>query len=242
VPKDNLEALVKAEPDQPSVIIAAGNFCPTTLRQQVEHYGGIFACINESTRQLTDTLTEILNPASKTVTSHGVMMVVHDMGILITGIPDIGKSELALELLTRGHQLVADDAPGFYLSKTGKLIGFAPALLYGFLEVRGLGIIDVQAIFGKHSVCNRKRLHLVIQLKRISDQEMLKIDRLHGDVHQQTLLGVKVDCLTIPVATGRNLAVLVETAAHNHKLKLQGYNAAERFIELQTKQIEKNQK
>lgn len=163
---------------------------------------------------------------------HGVFMDVLGSGVLLTGDPNIGKSELSLELITRGHSLIADDAPCFSLI-AGAIQGVSSPLLKEFLEVRGLGVVNVRAMFGDNAVKHNKILDLIIHLRQFVDEQEIVVDRLFGTVHQQELLGKQVDTIEIPVAAGRNLAVLVETAVRNYNLKLKGYNSAKEFIKRQ---------
>ncbi len=177
--------------------------------------------------------------AAKT-TLHGVFLEVLGMGVLLTGHSAVGKSELALELITRGHRLVADDAPEFRRIAPDIVAGSCPPLLREFLEVRGLGILNIRAMFGDSSIVNSMYLQLIIHLKRMKLQEIADMERLQAVGQSRTVLGVEIPQLTVPVAPGRNLAILVETAVRNHMLKLKGYDAAELFIERQRRAIEES--
>ncbi len=171
---------------------------------------------------------------------HGVFMDVLGSGVMLTGSANIGKSELALELITRGHSLIADDSPCFSLTSDNHIKGVSPPILREFLEVRGLGVVNVRAMFGDSAVKHHKNLNLIIHLHHIDDSEKIVIDRLFGTIHQQTLLGQQVDSIELPIAEGRNMAVLVETAVRNYNLKLKGYNSAQEFIKRQQSFINKN--
>jgi len=173
-------------------------------------------------------------------TLHGVFMEVMGIGVLITGDPSIGKSELALELVSRGHRLVADDAPEFTQIAPDVLSGTCPELLRDFLEVRGLGILNIRALFGDSAIKQSKYLRLIIHLQKMSEDDIRGIDRLRGNRRTREALGVEIPEVTLPVAPGRNLAVLVEAAARTHILAMKGYDASQVFIERQQKQIEKN--
>ena len=177
--------------------------------------------------------------AAKT-TLHGVFLEVLGMGVLLTGHSAVGKSELALELITRGHRLVADDAPEFRRIAPDIVAGSCPPLLREFLEVRGLGILNIRAMFGNSSIVNSMYLQLIIHLKRMKLQEIADMERLKVSGQSRTVLGVEIPRITVPVAPGRNLAILVETAVRNHMLRLKGYDAAEVFIERQRKAIEES--
>lgn len=166
-------------------------------------------------------------------TLHGVFMEVLGMGVLITGDAAVGKSELALELVARGNRLVADDAPEFTRVAPDTINGTCPPLLREFLEVRGLGILNIRQMFGDSAVKRSKYLRLIVQLRRMSPQELAELDRLAGAYTRRDVLGVAIPEVTVPVAPGRNLGILVEAAVRNHMLKLQGYDASSSFIERQ---------
>ncbi len=170
------------------------------------------------------------------VTLHGVFMEVMGTGVLITGESSIGKSELALELLTRGHRLVADDATEFARIAPDTLNGTCPEMLRDFLEVRGLGILNVRAMFGDSAIKQSRNLRLIIVLQDI--EEAVDLDRLHGSRHLRIIQEVEIPEVTLPVGPGRNLAVLLEAAVRNHILITKGYDASEAFIERQKLRLE----
>ena len=161
---------------------------------------------------------------------HGVFMEVMGIGVLLTGASGIGKSELALELLSRGHRLIADDAPEFRRSAPDTIHGRCPAILKDFLEVRGLGILNVRAMFGDTAIVESKRLRLIVHLDKMSDKNTWAVDRIGNSKLKHTILEVEITKVELPVAPGRNLAVLIEAAVRNHVLSLNGYSAAEDFI------------
>ncbi len=167
---------------------------------------------------------------AESTTRHGVFMEVLGMGVLITGDSAVGKSELALELITRGHRLVADDVVELFQVAPDTLEGRCPAILQDFLEVRGLGVLNIRALFGETAMKLRKNLKLIVQLEKLTDKTMSQ-DRLHINDHTQEILEVTVPEVRIPVAAGRNIAVLVEVAVRNHILRLRGINSAMQFIE-----------
>jgi len=189
--------------------------------------------------QLVANLHYLLSHAlAERTTLHGVFMEVLGMGVLLTGDAGVGKSELALALISRGHRLVADDAPEFAQVAPDFLSGSCPVLLRDFLEVRGLGILNVRAMFGDSAVRRKKDLHLIIQLKKMSDEDLIRMDRLAGTQTVVPVQGVGVPHLTLPVTSGRNLAILVEAAVRHHTLRLRGYDAGTDFAERQARMID----
>jgi HPr kinase/phosphorylase len=170
---------------------------------------------------------------------HGVFLEVLGMGVLLSGKASVGKSELALELINRGSRLVADDAPEFSRIAPDIIDGLCPPLLQDFLEVRGLGIINIRAMYGDSAIKRNKYLRLVVKLVKMNDDELSRLDRLAGTYATTHLLGLDIPEVTVPVAPGRNLAILVETAVRNHIMRLKGYDAAADFVERQRQAIEK---
>lgn len=160
-----------------------------------------------------------------TITIHGVLVDVYGEGVLITGESGIGKSEAALELIKRGHRLVSDDAVEIKKVSDETLIGTAPAITKHFIELRGIGMIDVKALFGVESILDTANIDMVIKLEEW-DRER-EYDRLGLDDNYTEFLGNKVVCYSIPIRPGRNLAVIVEAASVNHRQKKMGYNAAQ---------------
>lgn len=168
-------------------------------------------------------------------TLHGVFMSILDLGVLLMGPSGIGKSELALGLITRGHHLIADDCTKFTRAQQ-KIIGCCPEVLQDFLEVRGLGILNIRTLFGDHAILPNKHLALIIHISHFTRPQLQRIDRLMG-LHQiQDILGISVPKVTIPVTPGRNLAILIECAVRNHLLKQSGYDAGKEFIKRQEMQ------
>jgi HPr kinase/phosphorylase len=166
-------------------------------------------------------------------TLHGVFLEVLGMGVLLVGDPGIGKSELALELIARGHRLIADDAPEFARIAPEVIEGRCPPLLRDFLEVRGLGVLNIRAMFGESSVREKNHLNLVISMRFFDNSELACIDRLRGSLSTRNILGIAVPEITIPVAPGRNLAVLLETAVRSQILRTRGYDAGSDLAERQ---------
>jgi HPr kinase/phosphorylase len=173
---------------------------------------------------------------ARKITLHGVFMEVMGTGVLITGDSSIGKSELALELLTRGHRLIADDATEFSTIAPDTLNGTCPEMLQDFLEVRGLGILNVRAMFGASAIKQNRNLRLIVHLQDMGDAA--RMDRLHGSRQIRKIQDVEIPEITLPVGPGRNLAVLLEAAVRNYILYSKGYDASEAFIERQKLRLE----
>lgn len=168
------------------------------------------------------------------ITRHGVLMEVYGEGILILGESGVGKSEAAIELIKRGHRLIADDAVEIKRIYANILTGTAPEIIRYYMELRGIGVIDVRRIFGMGAVKPSENINLVINLELW--REGFMYDRLGAGTQVTTILGVEVPSIIIPVKPGRNLAVVIEVAAMNNRQKKMGYNAAMEF----TKQINKH--
>ena len=162
---------------------------------------------------------------------HGVFLDVFEIGVLLTGQSGLGKSELALELISRGHSLIADDAVALHRTGPELLEGRCPPMLRDFLEVRGLGILNIRHIFGETSIRPKKSLNLIINLVPADDDDMKQLDRLSIRSETETILNVNVRSVTLPVAAGRNLAVLVEAAVRNYILQLRGKDSTREFLE-----------
>jgi len=172
-------------------------------------------------------LTRALAPR---VTVHGVYMEVMGMGVLITGEAGIGKSELALELLSRNHRLIADDAVEFVRVGPDVIVGQCPTLLSDFLEVRGLGILDIRLMFGETAVRHKKKLHLIVRLESMQRMKLSKLDRLQSKQLSRNILGIDTPEVVLFVGPGRNLAVLVETATRAYILRMWGFDPLDEFM------------
>lgn len=233
------ETVQKIFGQQPvALIITKDQAVPADLREAAEETS---TPLWVSARRGHDLLTYLQYKLARTlapqITLHGVFMEVHSIGVLITGTPGSGKSELALELITRGHRLVADDAPEFTLIAPDVVDGACPEILRDLLEVRGLGVLNVREMFGHTAVKRSKYLRLIVHLRPAGNEPEDAMVRLTGDVGVQEVMDAKIPQITIPVAPGRNLAVLVEAAVRNHMLKSKGIDPAQTFIDRQAHQM-----
>ena len=161
------------------------------------------------------------------ITRHGVLVEVYGEGILLLGDSGVGKSETAIELLKRGHRLIADDAVEIKRVSATSLVGRAPEIIRHYVELRGIGIVDVRRLFGMGAVKESEKIDLVINLESWQQDKMY--DRLGLDEQTTEILGIKVPSIVLPVSSGRNLSVVIEVAAMNNRQKKMGYNTAEEF-------------
>lgn len=227
--QDSLKQLFRG--DTVLVILADAQTPPPELVLEAEQHAiPVLNSPHSSHRLIADISYYLRRLLADTLVVHGVFMDVLGIGVLLTGQSAIGKSELALELISRGHRLIADDAPVFSRSEPDTLLGRCPEALQNFLEVRGLGVLNIRALFGDSAVKQDMELHLVVHLAPVNQHSMQQIDRLMGTRRKQRMLEVEVPEIELPVAPGRNLAVLVEAAARNQILFNNGYNAVEDFI------------
>jgi len=215
---------------------------PDIFREYANEYKiPILSCKAES-NYVVDTARYYLHKLlSNKEIIHGVFMEVLGTGVLITGESSVGKSELALELITRGHRLVADDAPEFSRIAPDILDGRSPSLLQGFMEVRGLGVLNIREMYGDNAIKTNKYLRLIIHLEEMNNNNQSEFNRLTGHTNVRKILNVEIPVTVVPVAPGRNLAVIVEAAVRNHILRNNGYDAGQQLIDLQMQAIENNQ-
>ena len=201
--------------------------------------GGLTALMRSDLRahELVNYLQyHVARSLARRTTLHGVFMEVFTIGVLVTGSPGSGKSELALELLNRGHRLIADDAPEFTQISPEIIDGTCPPALQDCLEVRGLGVLNVRHMFGDSAVKLNKFLRLIVHLRIPQDPRPDGPgDRLRGDTSSQTVLDLEIPRITLPVMAGRNLAVITEAAVRDFMLKMKGFDAASAFIERHTR-------
>lgn len=209
----------------PCLIVARGIEVPAPIMEEANKYRLPILSSPNSTTKVTGSLqTYFDRKLAKETLVHGVLVDVYGIGILITGSSGIGKSETALELVKRGHRLCADDAVEIRQIAEHTLEGTSPELLRQLIEIRGLGVLNVMTLFGAGSIRTHKDIELVIQLQMWEDK--VAYDRLGLDEETTRILDVDVPLLTLPVRPGRNLAVIVEVAAMNQRLKRMGHNAA----------------
>lgn len=224
------------------VIVAQGMPVPDALQKAAQATGTPLLSTRLSGHKLISYLQHHFSQLfADKITLHGVFMEVMGIGVLLSGPSAVGKSELALELMSRGHRLIADDAPEFARAAPDTLAGTCPEPLQGFLEVRGLGVLNIRAMYGDNALKTSKYLRLIIRLEQLSDEDLSKLDRLQGSRRIRNILDVEVPEILLPVAPGRNLAVIVEAAVRNHVLLHSGYNAGEDFILRQKQFIEQQQ-
>lgn len=222
-----------------AMIVANGEpVAPILIEFCEKHQVPLFSSPEQSPF-LMDVLRGYLAKAlAVSTTLHGVFLDVLEVGVLITGDSAMGKSELALDLISRGHGLVADDIVEVYRVAPELLEGRCPYLLRDFLEVRGLGILNIRTVFGETAVRPKKTLKLIIQLQKLSGENLAALDRLQIEQQTEEILGVPVRKFVLPVAAGRNLAVLVETAVRTYVLQLRGIDSTREFIERQQRLLE----
>jgi HPr kinase/phosphorylase len=234
------ETIHKIAASQPAaLIVTKDQSIPSDLREVAEETDTpLWQSAKRGHELLTYLQYHLARTLAPRVTLHGVFLEVFSIGVMITGESGSGKSELALELISRGHRLVADDATEFTLIAPDVIDGACPELLQDLLEVRGLGVLNIREMFGHTAVKPSKYLRLVVHLKPLNEgDEADGMIRLTGDVGRRDVLDVAVPMITIPVAPGRNLAVLVEAAVRNHVLKSKGIDPAQTFIDRQAHQL-----
>jgi len=222
-----------------AIIVANGEDVPAHLLDECNrHYIALMTSPQPSPHVVDVIRLYLSRVLAESTTLHGVLLDVLEIGVLITGASAIGKSELALELISRGNGLVADDIVELYRISPDTIEGRCPTVLKEFLEVRGIGVLNIRTIFGETAVRPRKLLKLMVNLEDHSDEQFSELDRLQVDATYQEILGVPIRKVTIPVAAGRNLAVLVEAAVRNFVLNQRGIDSTKEFIERQQKLME----
>ncbi len=223
----------------PCMILCRGNKPDEDMIAAGIKYGVPVLSTDIATSRFNAELSRWLNvELAPCITRHGVLVDVYGEGVLIIGESGIGKSETALELIKRGHRLVTDDVVEIRRVSDETLIGSSPEITKHFIELRGIGIIDVKALFGVESVLDSAGINMVIKLEEWSREK--EYDRMGLDDNYIEFLGNKVVCYSIPIRPGRNLAVIVESAAVNHRQKQMGYNAAQELYNRVQQNMMKN--
>ena len=216
--------------DIPALVITRGLDPFPELMEMAEKYDRTILRTQETTTAFMGALIAALrNYLAPRITRHGVLVEVYGEGVLLLGESGVGKSETAIELVKRGHRLVADDAVEIKRVGVKRLVGSAPELIRHYIELRGIGVVDVQQLFGMSAVREDQDIDLVVNLEQWNDATMY--DRLGLEQLYTVILDVKVPALTVPVKPGRNLAIIVEVAAMNNRHKKMGYNAAQAFTQ-----------
>jgi len=229
--------------NQPAAVIISDNLNiqDAILKQSTKTDTPLFLSPVSSRKLINIVQYYLENQLAETSILHGVFMEVHGLGVLLSGDSGIGKSEVALELINRGHRLIADDAPEFARTAPDTVRGSCPEALRDFLEVRGLGILNIREMYGDSAIKPSKNLRLIVHLSIMTEEQVHQIDRLQGSVQLYNLLDVEIQKVMLPVGPGRNLAVLIEAATSQYIQILSGYNAAEDFIKKQQKLLESNE-
>lgn len=214
--------------DIPALVIARDlDYFPECLESAKEHERTLMRTA-ETTVDFTAHAIEFLNrKLAPFITCHGVLMDVYGEGVMLTGDSGIGKSETAIELIMRGHRLVADDSVEIR-RVSNQLIGTSPEIIRHYIELRGIGVIDVRQLFGMRAIKVEAQVDLVVQLEQWDNNKFY--DRLGIEDHYTNILDLQVPCVSVPVRPGRNLASIVEVAAMNNRHRRFGYNAAEELV------------
>jgi HPr kinase/phosphorylase len=233
----HVERLFEAAPA--AVVVADGVPAPQALVEAAARtHTPLFASPLPAPRVIEHLARYLAKALAESTERHGVFMDVLGLGVLITGESGVGKSELGLELISRGHGLVADDVVEISRIAVGTLEGRCPPMLADFLEVRGLGLLNIRTIFGETAVRRKLKLRLIAHLARPQSGGRDTTERLPLAAQSEDVLGVTVAKVIIPVAAGRNLAVLVEAAVRNQILKLRGIDSMAEFMARQQREIE----
>ena len=215
---------------------------PDTLFLELAEEKGIpvFSTEKDTSNFISNSIQWLNRHLGAVLTIHGCLVDIYGTGVLIRGESGIGKSETTLELLRRGHRLIADDAVEIHKASDETLFGKAPDNIRDFIELRGVGIINIKRLFGVQSILETQRVDLSVTLDEWNDETVY--DRLGLEDHYVEILGNRITNYSIPVRTGRNLAIILETAALNYRQKQMGYSAAQDFIEKTKKMFETKEK
>ena len=224
---ERIEALFETK--IPLFVVARGHELYPEMMELAKKYSVPIARTQDSTTAFIAALIGYLNvELAPRITRHGVLIEVYGEGILIVGESGVGKSETAIELVKRGHRLVADDAVEIRKTSSRTLVGQSPDNIRHFLELRGIGIINTRRLFGMGAVKVSEKIDLIVELEPWDSSKIY--DRMGVDNEYTTILGIRIPSLTIPIKPGRNLAVILEVAAMNNRQKKMGYNAAAELL------------
>lgn len=199
------------------------------LESAKKHNRTILRTSLHTTTMMNKLISYLDDKLAPTIRIHGTLVEVYGIGIFISGTSGVGKSEIALELVNRGHRLIADDLVEIKQIEGERLIGSAPEILRHFIEIRGIGILDVKSLYGVGAVKNHVDINMVIELERWEENK--HYERLGLDTQYSEIIEVSIPKVTIPVSPGRNLSIIIETAARNFREKVMGYNPANEFLE-----------
>ena len=214
----------------PMVIVTRGLEVLPELLEAAQKYQVPVLTTQEQTTNLTVSMITFLNKElAPRITRHGVLVEVYGEGIMITGDSGVGKSECAMELVKRGHRLIADDAIEIRKISNRRLVGTSPDNIRHFMELRGVGIINARRLFGMGSVKTTEKIDMIVHLEQWNPEKVY--DRMGMENEYTEVLGIKIPALTIPVKPGRNLAIIIEVAAMNNRQKKMGYNAARELLQ-----------
>lgn len=220
------------------LIVTDDETIPPDLLARARHEGVPLLHTPQDCERMIGTLRHALGrELAARVVLHGVFLDVLGVGVLLSGASSVGKSELALELISRGHSLVADDAPEFSRPEPDAIEGRSPPLLKDFLEVRGLGVLNIRSMYGDAAIRHNKRLQLIIHLEPFTSALRDQLERLDGNLTTTDVLEVPIAAMTLPVAPGRNLAVMVEAAVRTYLLARRGYHAGDDLMRRQEREI-----
>ncbi len=224
---NHVDELVATNP--PAIIVCRNLSVPEELEASCKRHGVPLLRSKESTSTLMAALISQLNvELAPRITRHGVLVEVYGEGVLLLGDSGIGKSETAMELLKRGHRLIADDAVEIRRVSSKTLVGSAPSNIRHFIELRGIGIVNVRRIFGIGAVKTTEKINMAIQMEPWDSNKMY--DRMGLETETMDILGIDIPTITIPVKPGRNLAIIIEVAAMSNRQKKMGYNAAQELM------------
>ena len=233
--RERIRALLSKKP--PALVYTHKNPVDDIVIEAAKEFEIPLLCTDVNTSEFMAALIAFLNvKLAPTITRHGVLVEVYGEGILIIGDSGVGKSETAIELIKRGHRFIADDAVELRRVSAKTIVGTSPALIRHYIELRGIGIVDVRRLFGMGAIKETEKVDLVVQFEPWEKGKLY--ERLGMDEEYVEILGIKIPTLTVPVKPGRNLAVILEIAAMNNRQKRMGYNTAKEFNEKLLRQME----